>query len=223
MKRSACGDAFHPQRLVAAPVPVPMPFGRRRQQSTTRRGAAGLDGESGVARAPRVVMRPRLHRPEGLTICTSVVTMWYFLSHIKSRRHGCCSVRAGAPASAGPRPAVRHSVTFGGGWMSGLQPSRGSRLARVLASTLALALLLLPRAVHAQAVTGTIFGTVTDNSGAVMPGVTVTVTNVDTGRSRDLRDRRQRRVHRSLHPDRHLQGRRRTAGLQERRRRRHHA
>ena len=55
---------------------------------------------------------------------------------------------------------------------------------RILASTLALALLLLPRAVHAQAVTGTIFGTVTDNSGAVMPGVTVTVTNVDTSRSR---------------------------------------
>ncbi|WP_157898936.1 TonB-dependent receptor [Luteitalea pratensis] len=55
---------------------------------------------------------------------------------------------------------------------------------RILASTLALALLLLPRAVHGQAVTGTIFGTVTDNSGAVMPGVTVTVTNIDTSRSR---------------------------------------
>ncbi|AMY08658.1 hypothetical protein LuPra_01862 [Luteitalea pratensis] len=69
--------------------------------------------------------------------------------------------------------------------MSGLQqPSRGSRPVRILASTLALALLLLPRAVHGQAVTGTIFGTVTDNSGAVMPGVTVTVTNIDTSRSR---------------------------------------
>jgi hypothetical protein len=37
---------------------------------------------------------------------------------------------------------------------------------------------------RAQAVTGTILGTVTDNSGGVMPGVTVTVTQVDTGRTR---------------------------------------
>ena len=36
----------------------------------------------------------------------------------------------------------------------------------------------------AQAVTGTILGTVTDNTGAVMPGVTVTVTHVDTDNSR---------------------------------------
>ena len=68
--------------------------------------------------------------------------------------------------------------------MSGNQHSRGARLKRLLASAVALARLLLPRAATAQAVTGTIFGTVTDNSGAVMPGVTVTVTNVDTSRGR---------------------------------------
>lgn len=32
-----------------------------------------------------------------------------------------------------------------------------------------------------QAINGTIEGTVTDDSGAVLPGVTVTVTNADTG------------------------------------------
>jgi hypothetical protein len=71
--------------------------------------------------------------------------------------------------------------------MSGRQHAREARM-RLVASPLALALattlLLLPRIANAQAVTGTIFGTVTDNSGAVMPGVTVTVTNVDTSRSR---------------------------------------
>lgn len=44
--------------------------------------------------------------------------------------------------------------------------------------------LLLPRWAAAQAVTGTILGTVTDDTGAVMPGVTVTVTHIETGRSR---------------------------------------
>ena len=37
-----------------------------------------------------------------------------------------------------------------------------------------------------QAVNGTIEGTVTDESGAVLPGVTVTVTNTDTGASRTV-------------------------------------
>ncbi|BCS32203.1 hypothetical protein TBR22_A14130 [Luteitalea sp. TBR-22] len=57
---------------------------------------------------------------------------------------------------------------------------------RALLSTLligALALCCAPLA-RGQAVTGTILGTVTDNSGGVMPGVTVTVTQVETGRTR---------------------------------------
>ncbi|MCH6588550.1 MAG: carboxypeptidase regulatory-like domain-containing protein [Proteobacteria bacterium] len=36
----------------------------------------------------------------------------------------------------------------------------------------------------AQVTTATISGTVSDQSGAVIPGVTIIVTNVDTGRSR---------------------------------------
>jgi hypothetical protein len=46
------------------------------------------------------------------------------------------------------------------------------------------AAILLPRLLAAQAVTGTILGTVHDNSGAVLPGVTVTLTHVETGRAR---------------------------------------
>ncbi len=63
------------------------------------------------------------------------------------------------------------------------RPDRAIRAACVL--TLVVGLTILPsRLVMAQAVTGTILGTVTDNTGAVMPGVTVTVTQVETGQSR---------------------------------------
>ena len=37
-----------------------------------------------------------------------------------------------------------------------------------------------------QAINGTIEGTVTDTSGGVLPGVVVTVTNIDTGDSRSV-------------------------------------
>ena len=40
--------------------------------------------------------------------------------------------------------------------------------------------LLVPALASAQAVTGTIIGRVTDTSGAVVPGVTVTLTNTGT-------------------------------------------
>src|SRR5689334_12597219 len=41
--------------------------------------------------------------------------------------------------------------------------------------------LLSPHAAAAQAVRGTVLGTITDKTGAVLPGVTVTVTNTETG------------------------------------------
>ena len=50
-------------------------------------------------------------------------------------------------------------------------------------SCLAMLLVLRQRGM-AQTVTGTIQGTVTDTSGGVLPGVTVTVTHVDTGTER---------------------------------------
>src|SRR6202042_1732000 len=48
--------------------------------------------------------------------------------------------------------------------------------------TAALALLLTPAAV-AQAVYGSIFGTITDNTGAVVPNATITVTDVSKNTS----------------------------------------
>jgi hypothetical protein len=39
---------------------------------------------------------------------------------------------------------------------------------------------------QSQSINGTIEGTVRDNSGGVLPGVSVTVTNADTGTSRTV-------------------------------------
>ena len=50
-----------------------------------------------------------------------------------------------------------------------------------VALSLVLALSLVPTSAAAQAVTGTIFGTVADATGSAVPGVTVTLTNTGTG------------------------------------------
>ena len=55
---------------------------------------------------------------------------------------------------------------------------------RVLSWLVAAALLLAARPASAQATTGSISGSVTDEQGAVMPGVTITVKHVDTGLER---------------------------------------
>ena len=55
---------------------------------------------------------------------------------------------------------------------------------RVLAVFLLSLALAAPAAAQGQAINGTIEGTVTDPSGGVLPGVTVTVTNTDTGDTR---------------------------------------
>jgi len=55
------------------------------------------------------------------------------------------------------------------------------RLLFVIVATIA-----WPVAIYAQTVTGTLQGTVTDTTGAVVPGVAVMVRNVETGQERTL-------------------------------------
>src|SRR5437588_104418 len=55
-----------------------------------------------------------------------------------------------------------------------------------LRSFLALVVCLVALPLAAQTVTGTMRGTVTDRSGAVLPGVTITIRTVDTGGGRIL-------------------------------------
>jgi Carboxypeptidase regulatory-like domain/TonB dependent receptor len=57
-------------------------------------------------------------------------------------------------------------------------------LKKILLSLLTCVLAAAPAFAQSQAANGAIEGTVTDSSGAVLPGVTVTVTNVDTGTER---------------------------------------
>jgi hypothetical protein len=57
---------------------------------------------------------------------------------------------------------------------------------RVILGFLLLALMAAPTAARAQATTGTISGTVTDESKAVLPGVSVIVRNIETGVTRTL-------------------------------------
>ena len=45
---------------------------------------------------------------------------------------------------------------------------------------------VLCRAASAQETTGTITGTTTDQTGGVLPGVTVTIKNIDTGTTRSV-------------------------------------
>ena len=52
--------------------------------------------------------------------------------------------------------------------------------------SIALAFVLAPAAAHAQATTGSIYGTVVDESKAILPGATIVVLNVENGATRVL-------------------------------------
>src|SRR5205809_5806514 len=62
--------------------------------------------------------------------------------------------------------------------------SLATRFATALA--LAAGLCLVPSSASAQAVTGTLLGNITDSSGAAVPGVTVTATEVQTNVARTV-------------------------------------
>ncbi len=57
---------------------------------------------------------------------------------------------------------------------------------RIALASLALAVCLMPQPAAAQAVSGTILGTVRDGTGAAIPGASVTVTNAATGLTRTV-------------------------------------
>src|SRR5262245_22757848 len=98
---------------------------------------------------------------------------------------------------AKPRPIQRFFPIGYASCNSGLTTRQGSREtnmksragvlgARGLGIVLLGLAMLAPGIAAAQAVTGTILGTVTDSTGAVIAGAKVTVTNVDTGLSRTV-------------------------------------
>src|SRR5918994_1950845 len=57
----------------------------------------------------------------------------------------------------------------------------------LFALSVALAFASTPSSASAQTVTGTLQGTVYDSGGAVVPGVEIVVTNLETGQERTLR------------------------------------
>jgi hypothetical protein len=57
---------------------------------------------------------------------------------------------------------------------------------RVILGVSLLAFFVVPRSLGAQATTGTIYGTVVDDSKAILPGVTIQVNNVENGATRTL-------------------------------------
>jgi hypothetical protein len=66
----------------------------------------------------------------------------------------------------------------------GHAPIGGSSMFRIFTALLLSLAVAAPAFAQSQAINGTIEGTIVDDQGAVLPGVTVTVTNVDTGDSR---------------------------------------
>src|SRR5579863_10048189 len=78
----------------------------------------------------------------------------------------------------------RKKSCFGNG--QGVSLMKNTRLHLKFAVMTALLAGLATRPAEAQITTGTILGTVTDNSGAVLPGVVVKVVNLEQGLQRQL-------------------------------------
>ena len=64
------------------------------------------------------------------------------------------------------------------------QPARGQRALALIPLALLL-LLMLPAVAGAQVLYGSLVGNVSDDTGAAVPGATVTIRNKETGTSRD--------------------------------------
>ena len=88
-------------------------------------------------------------------------------------------------------------------------------LRRYVPFLLALAVTLLPAAAHAQFDAATVLGRVTDQTGAAVPGATVTLTNQATGITATTVDQRHRRLSVPQRPRRRLSPRSGAAGLRQ--------
>ncbi len=84
-----------------------------------------------------------------------------------------------------------------------------------LALALAIAVLGIPGLLQAQGLTGQISGTVTDTTGGVLPGVTVTIRNVGTGLTRETVTGHRWRVPVSRPAGGHVRPDRHDAGVQD--------
>src|SRR5438046_7672136 len=67
-----------------------------------------------------------------------------------------------------------------------MYPAKHIRFSHAIALVAALILVLMPVSVFAQSSNGSISGNVTDDTGAALPGVTVTATNAGTSVSRTV-------------------------------------
>jgi hypothetical protein len=101
-------------------------------------------------------------------------------SRLAARRGSATSVAACNPFPRSTAMFVRYRSAF---------RAAASPLPALLGSAVVLVLVLAlapPALAQSQAINGTIEGTVSDTSGGVLPGVTVTVTNTDTGLTRSF-------------------------------------
>src|SRR5262249_62404144 len=81
-----------------------------------------------------------------------------------------------------PQPSAwRHSWVCAGAWITPSLPILRRGRIWLQALSLAFALLACASAASAQFDTATVLGTVKDSNGAVIPGATVTLKNIDTG------------------------------------------
>src|SRR5678815_2638149 len=99
------------------------------------------------------------------------------------QRGNSCAYRVGMKLSTVVTDIIRTSAIVCS--PARLAPPGGTMTSRLLLSTALVTLFLLPVAAWAQA-TADMNGRVTDQSGAVLPGVTITVTQTDTGLVRSV-------------------------------------
>src|SRR5205807_5950124 len=103
------------------------------------------------------------------------------------RRASACLARSSAAPSRRRSSAQRRTSRCSWGrlrkrpFLKGRRSANGAWRSNVKRSLVFIAACLLPISLAAQAVTGTILGVVTDDTGGVIPGATVTLTHTGTG------------------------------------------